>query len=205
MQPPLPLPPLPLPASLLSHQSVRAEGWECVVDHCPDASYILKPPAIIYIMSLLPLLAALLLPPSPPLLPHHRTAIHTYVHVTHTPEVHTDALTDNRSHKQWHTMTCGGTKTDSLVTYAEKQRRAVCSHMHKHTHTNTHTHTWRDLNDLGLSSRLPSRHILYLFLCLSLTHPLNRSVSFSSSHFCLIFFSNPSLLPVMERYYTDRS
>lgn len=186
MQPPLhlrPTPSSPPSSPLLSHQSVRAEGWEYVVDHCPDASYILKPPAIIYIMSLLPLLAA----PRP-----HHTTIHACTCIsarTHT-QVHTDALTDNYSHKQWHTMTHGDIKTDSLVTYAGKQRRAVCLHRHKRTHADTHTRSQRDLNDLGLSSRLPLRHILYLFLCLSLTHPLNRFVPSSSSHFCLIFFQS---------------
>lgn len=135
MQPPLhlrPTPSSPPSSPLLSHQSVRAEGWEYVVDHCPDASYILKPPAIIYIMSLLPLLAA----PRP-----HHTTIHACTCIsarTHT-QVHTDALTDNYSHKQWHTMTRGDIKTDSLVTYAGKQRRAVCLHRHKRTHADTHT------------------------------------------------------------------
>jgi len=114
-----------LPPSFSPLPSV-SEDWEYVVDHCPDASYILKPPAIIYIMSLLPLLAA----------PHPlHTTIHTCTFIsahTHT-HTHTQALTDDYSHKQWHTMTWGDIKTDSLVTYTEKQRRAVCLHTHTHT------------------------------------------------------------------------
>lgn len=187
MQPPLPLPPSPLPPSLLSHQSVRAEGWEYVVDHCPDASYILKPPAIIYIMSLLPLLAALLRPSIPTTPP--------YIHARACPRRHTHPRRCIDRQLLTQTMAHNDTKTDSLVTYTEKHRGAPCACIHAHTQiwaisVSPHVSLAPHPIPVLMSEPDSSSQSLRLFLIFSFLSDL---------------FFNPPPLSVMEWYYSDRS
>lgn len=154
------------------------------MDHCPDASYILNPSAIIYIMSL-----SFSLLPSPPGAPHPPlTTVASVMPVCKRgARVDKTAAHTQRVTRKSDTKTIGAVAQVS-ETEAPKRARARI---------------------ISLSSHVLLRHILYLFFFfpffrLSPTYPLCHHLS--SPHlliFSLISFPIPLSAPRWTRFYSD--